>query len=116
MNSQSEKFGIAITTYENNNNKVLTHIFWGDTLQAAFGIAKSHLITDYFFSSSFEGQMRWGAEVLKLSNKGQILPYTDDVTTPQLIIEDLTNFAREINRSKGAEEIPEILNEIKDDI
>jgi hypothetical protein len=46
------KIGIAITTYETDENDpkaILTHIFWGDTLDTAIGYAKSHLITDYSF-------------------------------------------------------------------
>ena len=110
MTALPEKIGISITTYE-SSNKVLTHIFWGDTIKEAFGIAKAHLITDYFFSSSFEGKMPWGTDVLRLSNTGQIVPYNDPKMT-QLIIEKLTGIAKEINQIKREEGIPEVLNDI----
>jgi len=71
-------FGIAITTYEldedtHRYNPILTHIFWGKDFDEALGYAKSHLITDVFFSSSFVGELPWREDVLIMNNKGQYI-------------------------------------------
>ena len=108
------KIGISITTYE-SDSKTLTHIFWGDTLQDAYNIAKSHLVTDYFFSSSFEGQMKWGTKVLQLSNDGNILPYQDNSKLIEDILTRLTVDAYILNDIKAEHDLPEILNEIKEE-
>lgn len=70
------KVGIAVTSFELDRDRptpILTHIFWGSTLKEAFGYAKSHLITDYFFSSSFIGEMEWKGKPLKLDYQGQLI-------------------------------------------
>ena len=51
--------GIKVDSYELSSGTprpTLSHIFWGQDLNEAIGNAKSHLITDYFFSSSFVGR------------------------------------------------------------
>lgn len=68
--------GLYITTYEiseGKHNPTLSHIFWGDDLKTAIDIAKSHMISDAFFSSSFVGQMPWKDMILYLSNDGKVL-------------------------------------------
>lgn len=73
----AEKYKIKIISYEKdskgNLEKILSHTFYGKTLKAAIGIAKSHLITDYFFSSSFVGEMKWGEGKLVLEYKDRII-------------------------------------------
>jgi len=66
-------YGIYITTFESSGKPTLTHVFWSDTLDGAFGVAKSHLITDFYFSSSFEGTMPWKGSTLELYNDGFIV-------------------------------------------
>lgn len=70
-------YGIAITTYEQGEQDswvpTLTHVFWGDDLQSALGVAKSHLVTDYFFSSSMLGTMPWQGGELILGNECDVL-------------------------------------------
>jgi len=67
-----KKIGLSITTYEIDNQgestAVLTHIFWSKNLKGAMEIAKSHIITDNFFSGSFVGEMPWKDFVLHLEN------------------------------------------------
>jgi hypothetical protein len=74
-------YGISITTFECGDScrPIVTHIFWGQTEEEAIGYAKSHLITDYFFSSSFVGQMAWRNSVLQFRNSGELIQrgYTD---------------------------------------
>lgn len=68
--------GISVTTYEISQgqyNPTLTHIFWGQDINQALSYAKSHLISDYFFSASFVGQMRWRGSILQLSNEGGLI-------------------------------------------
>jgi hypothetical protein len=75
-------FGVAVTSYEINEDKVatpiLTHLFWGKTLDEAIGYAKSHLTTDWFFSSSFIGEMKWKKSVLRIEDEFDVL--TPDLT------------------------------------
>lgn len=106
---QTGKVGIAITTYE-SGNKVLTHVFWGDDLESAFGVARSHLITDHFFSSSFEGRMKWGTDVLKLTNEGRIVPYNED---PERIMDILAFYALSINGIKESVGLTQVLDDIR---
>ena len=71
-----EYIGLQVTTYEFSDGKynpVLSHIFWGKDLKKAVGIAKSHMISDAFFSSSFVGEMEWKNSVLQLSNDGELI-------------------------------------------
>ena len=71
-------FGIFITTYEYDQDNdeytpILSHIFWGQNFNQALDYAKSHLISDVFFSSSFVGELPWRDSVLILSNDGSYL-------------------------------------------
>lgn len=63
--------GIVVTSYE-DDTPILTHIFWGEDIDEALGNAKAHMVTDFFFSSSFRGRMRWsnGSLHLKVSVYG----------------------------------------------
>lgn len=75
---QLAPFGIAITTYEIDPQTqryipVLTHIFWGQNFNEAIGYARSHLITDVFYSSSFIGELPWKSSVLLLTNEGRYI-------------------------------------------
>lgn len=68
--------GLDITTYEFSDNKstpILSHVFWGQDLDEAIGYAKSHLISDVFFSASFIGELPWRDTILHLSSEGDIL-------------------------------------------
>lgn len=87
--------GIVVTSYE-SDTPVLTHIFWGENLKEALGNAKAHLVTDFFFSSSFRGEMKWRDNILRLSvsvyGVGDPSP-----KNPQKIYEELDIKASEIN-------------------
>jgi len=85
-------YQIWITTYE-NKKPILSHVFYGNTEKEAIGYASSHLITDYFFSSSFVGSMNWHGSILKLSNDYKFIGYSSEDD----IISMLEDRAEEIN-------------------
>ena len=61
--------GFALTTYEQDAaTPTLTHLFYGATLRDAERVARSHIVTDYFFRSSLLGGMRWRGDVVRLRN------------------------------------------------
>ena len=70
------KVGIPITTFEGKESltPVLTHISWGDDLDGAIGVTKSHLVTDLFFRASFLNEpMPWKGQLLYLTNEANII-------------------------------------------
>jgi hypothetical protein len=93
---------LSITTYELDEQSrsyqpILAHTFWGKDLEEAIGIAKSHLITDFFFSSSFVGEMLWKENsVLILRNSPKLL-IPGDQRNLALLLQDLANEAFRIN-------------------
>jgi len=61
--------GFALTTYEQDSTTpTLAHVFFGATLRDAERVARSHIVTDYFFRSSLLGEMRWRGDVVRLRN------------------------------------------------
>lgn len=108
---------LAITTYEFNNNNynpIITHIFWGKDLDEAVGYAHSHLKTDFFFSSSFVGEMPWRGSVLILRNKNQIINKKDFISPQERdgIIKDLTQDGRQINLEQRANGILRVIERL----
>lgn len=93
----------SITTYEVNNegnyNPILAHTFYGRTFEEAVNYAKSHLETDFFFSSSFIGQMSWKGDVLYLANRVRLV---GEVPPAQLNdkLRELAIRAREVNEQQ----------------
>lgn len=68
--------GLEVTTYEISGQEylpTLSHVFWGKTLEKCVQVAKSHMVTDVFFTSSFLGEMPWKDSVLKLANDGKVV-------------------------------------------
>ncbi len=67
---------ISITSYEideeDNLIPILTHLFWGDTYKQALSYAKSHLLSDAYFNSTFIGEMEWNNYPLYLTYDGEI--------------------------------------------
>lgn len=109
------QFGLAITSYELSGNQwevVLTHIFWGKTIDETFKYAHSHLISDGFFSSSFSNQgFSWRGEILLMSNNYQILSeksYQD----PTKLIEDLLISGQKIHDQQKDRGFFTIINEL----
>ena len=93
--------GISITSYELDDqtkkyNPILTHIFWGNDIDQALGYAKSHLVTDYFFSSPFIGEMEWQGSVLYLDIEGNILGKHNKREISK-VLDELANRAEEVN-------------------
>jgi hypothetical protein len=101
-----DRVGLSITTYEfddkGNPSPTLTHVFWGQTVKDATSIAKSHLVTDYFFSGSFEGGIDWKGQFLQLDNEGEILTQQSYRTRADIskILNNLTKQAEKINDKK----------------
>lgn len=45
----------------------------GTNSKSSFRCSKSHIVSDYFFSSSFEGEINWDGLYIGLSNQGEII-------------------------------------------
>jgi hypothetical protein len=116
---EQRSFQIWITSYEFDKNKwnpILTHVFYGKTIDEAYGYARSHLITDYFFSSSFLGEMPWKNTVLRMSNKGELIDTYGDEDTEiiEQILKDLTEEAKKIADIQDDLGLVVVINEIAD--
>jgi hypothetical protein len=100
MLAPKSRYGLAITTYEQSDdptprwNPVLTHTFWGNTLDQAVEYAKSHLITDKFFRASFSGSMPWKGGTLVLANTGEVIAKSKRRTDVARILQELDTAAR----------------------
>lgn len=115
------EYGIVINSYEiekendgsEKANPILTHVFWGKTIKQAVGYAKSHLISDFFFSSNFIGQMEWNDSTLELAYNGKIISIKP---ISQFSFEDsLEEIKKEVERILPLQEsygIPDIINSI----
>ena len=91
----------SITTYEfdldtKTYNPILGHVFWGKDPEQALAYAKSHLITDFFFSSSFVGTLQWKDSVLILRNKPELIGYGTQQELRE-ILQELAVEARKVN-------------------
>lgn len=72
----SSHVGLIVDSYELSPGKstpVLSHIFWGETLDEAVGYAQAHLLSDYFFSASWLGQVAWSQGEIAVHNEGRLL-------------------------------------------
>lgn len=103
---RASSVGLAVTTYE-SENPILTHIFWAETIQDAFSVAKSHLKTDFFFSSSFVGTMKWKNSELILSNDIQTIGIS---RYSKKLLNELEDEAYELNEHQTELEIDELVN------
>jgi hypothetical protein len=88
-----KRFGLYITTFE-GDDPILTHVFWGDTLEDAVSVATSHLFSDFFFSSSFVGSMKWKGSMLILENEISVLMPRMNFASPKELKENLLNLSR----------------------
>lgn len=97
-----ENFGICVTSYEVNTDgsqkPVMTHIFWGKTLDEALRYTKSHLISDLFFSSSYVGKMTWKGDELKLLYTEKIISIVPISNKQQVTKELLDTVRTEVNK------------------
>lgn len=84
---------------DGSSNPTLSHIFWGSSQKEAMGNAQAHLLTDFFFSSSFIGRMPWGQNILHLSNDGGLLSAYEDIAPGQVdqVFNQILQRAREVN-------------------
>lgn len=117
MNDKDHPYQIWITTYEiskNGTNPVLSHVFYGKTLEQAYGYAKSHLITDFFYSSSFIGSMKWKNTVLQLSDIGKIINVVEneDMIDVKKTLDDLVLKAEEVNMNQKKLGMAMVISEV----
>jgi hypothetical protein len=108
---------ITIDTYELGENdkktKTLSHIFYGDDLQRAAAIAHSHLISDYFYSSSFVGEMSWRNKTLRFTNCGQIVGvYNLSEAEAAELLGKLIQAAQEIHQEQDRDAIGKVVNQL----
>lgn len=67
------KITLKVTTYElvsppDKWGAVVSHEFYGDTVEAAFAILKAHMTTDSFFNASFTGKFAYKGSEIYLKN------------------------------------------------
>ena len=115
---ETPPYQIWITTYEiidEEMNPTLSHVFYGSTLEEAYGYAESHLITDYFFSASFVGSMPWGTGILQLSNEGEVIHIyrPEDEQETNKIMRKLKSEARKIVREQNRKGILVLIQEVR---
>lgn len=111
-------YGIVITTYESNQDErspIITHISWGDSLEQALRYMHSHLISDFFLSSTFGGSMLWRDKRLKLTYNIeiislQVLSRKEKITKE--IIDKVKERADETLMNQYANNIDNIINHI----
>lgn len=117
-----KEYAIVITSYEiskdesNNNNytPIISHVFWGNNIKQALGYAKSHLVTDYFFSSTIAGDMLWKGKTLEMGYEGKIITVEGiarrGITND--IMDEISEEMERIIKLQEDKQIPEIINEI----
>ena len=111
-------YGIAVTSYENDENgrtPIITHIGWGKSISQALDYLKSHLISDYFFNSTFEGVMMWRDNKLDLDYSGNIISITPLARRKEeeaMVFKALEEEMVKIRRLQKERGIPEIINDI----
>ena len=111
-------FRILITTYELLDKEyvpVLSHIFYGKTLDEAYHRAGSHLITDYFFSSSFVGEMKWKNSVIYMNNKGKAYKHDHEVNSKKVMF-SLEKQAHNIINVQDEKEYALVIQEVIDEL
>ncbi|SNW62287.1 Hypothetical protein ORPV_383 [Orpheovirus IHUMI-LCC2] len=81
-------------------------------MEDALGIAKSHLVSDYFFSSSFVGQMPWNNGVLILNNEGSLIgQYSkNDLNN---ILNDISSAAADVNEKQYENGILQVIETVQ---
>ena len=103
--------GLAITTYEFDDKNlpvpVLTHIFWGKDLKEAYDYAKSHLVTDYFFSGTFTGGINWKGTFLELDYDGEVVDHHTYQSSNGVseIMDKLKARAMELNKKRKLQQL-----------
>ncbi|HLX52542.1 MAG TPA: hypothetical protein VKR58_01280 [Aquella sp.] len=105
--------GISVSTFETESGKerpVLTHIFWGDTEDEAFKNAKSHMMDDYFFSSTFVGKMEWKGQPLKLSYEGYVIGINK--VNENDIFKSMYYTAKDVRKVQDASGLPQVVEKI----
>ena len=104
--------GIRVDSYE-NNNPILTHIFWGKDINQAIEYAKSHLVSDVFFASTFTGTMKWRDDTLILSYGIRTLSIRSESFSSKLqVMEDIQKMATTISGMQRESGLTEIVNDL----
>lgn len=104
------RIGISVTSYE-NGRPIITHTFWGDTLDQAQDYATSHLVSDYFFSSTIspEGEMMWKGNIIQLDYEGHV---TGTAADEDELFLQLTYTADGVHEDQIRSGIAEKINEL----
>lgn len=114
--------GLYITSYEKsedgNYNPILSHIFWGETIRQAFGYAKSHLISDVFFTGSFVGEMPWNNFVLYIDVDGKIMSLKDVKITQNIdnVLVKLSDISQDIHNKQEKSGLIQIVQKLSKDL
>lgn len=106
------RIGIRVDTYE-GNSPILTHIFWGKDLSQAISYARSHLISDLFFSSTFRGEMKWKDGILFLSYNGKVMSFkAENYDMTRDVIGEIKKMAIDILDQQHSVDLDEIINDL----
>lgn len=109
---------LSITSYEINESgstPTLTHLFWGENIETAAEIAKAHLKSDTFFSSTFVGKMDWKEDQLVIEYDGQIYSLKN-VKNKKIklnkILKELENEGVKINKQQKRLKILQLVQQL----
>ena len=114
-----DDYGVVVTSFEINENgeinPIITHIGWGKSIKQAVGYLKSHLISDYFFNSTFNGEMKWQDGKLKLVYRGKIIsivPISNKKALENDVFDELEDEVRKVTKMGEDYNLPNIINEM----
>ena len=108
------KVGLVVTSYEitkKGRRPVVSHIFWGENIEEALGYALPHLVTDYFFSSTFIGKMAWKGGELTIEYDGALLGMKR-IDKLDRLLDQLDARAHELHNDERLLTVSEILQEL----
>lgn len=105
MLDMKASIGLYITSYETSGDEpvpILSHIFWGETNEDVYRMAKSHLISDAFFNSSLStGKMPWNDGMLILTYDGQYMTINHKKKNVNAVLKKLVDDAKSIHRKQS---------------
>lgn len=107
--------GLVVHSSEYSDDKwnlVLSHIFWGNDLTEAAGNAKAHLLTDFFYTSSFVGKMKWGKGSLVLRVEVELYGGGEADTELEATVHELTVRADRVHDAEVQVGYEELISEV----
>jgi hypothetical protein len=115
-------FGMVVNSIEitksGKENPVITHISWGDSIDEALALMKSHLITDYFLAATFAGEMTLRDNKLIITYSGKlisihsIVDYSKVERTTEDVFNKLSQEVQKIMVNSRKLGIPELINQL----